>query len=286
MAEETKDTEINKYILACPDCDRPIYYISKKTNLTKCYNCIKWVDNPIKRKYKDRYNNLNITHKKRFINDNEIISKQALIGQLQKYKSKDIKKDLAFISLLYLTAGRVEEIVGLIRYRYYKDKERDVMIITEPIKRHQIEFAQLHDEDYMLINQIPTLKRKLENNQIPLRNIPVYIKNERFFVNCIKEYIKNMSFESSLFNFTPAKAWTICHNIRTKNGNPAFNHYFRHLRLSHLAKDYGFQSLDLQQFVNWANAMMAGKYIHFNWQTLAKKMSDVKNIDIGDEKDG
>jgi len=276
--------ENNKGVLnVCPICDKPIIYISKKTNLAKCYYCNKWLEEWKQRDYKIKFTRLNRTAKKRIINDTELISKQSLIGQLSKLEKL---RDQAFISFLYLTAGRVEEIVGLKRLRYIDSKFVKITV-TEPIKRHQIEFKELNGEQYMVISEIPTLKRKLENNIIPLRNVPVYIRNERDFVDYIERYIKSkdMDYNTNLFKFTPALAWTICRKIKTKNGNNAFNHYFRHLRLSHLAQDYGFQSLDLQQFVNWANAIMAGKYVHLNWQTLAKKMSDVKNIDISENNE-
>lgn len=257
----------NNEIKVCPECDKPIYFKDRAGHY-HCYYCNTLTDNPSQRKRLREYDN---RKDKRSIGDEDIITRNQLLTKLRQIKGEKKVMNQALISFLYLTAARIEEVVGLVNQVTRK-------LIIQPVKKNQITFKELDDKQYMVIERMPVYKRKLKDGNIPRRNVPIFIDNDLEFVDYIKQYISVKEDDEILFKMSYQRAWQISNEIILDevSQDRAFNHYWRHLRLTHLAEDYGLQDLDLQQFVGWANTLMAAKYTHLNWQALAGKMSKVR----------
>lgn len=268
--------EINNNINVCPHCDKPIYFTNKANEgLYKCYNCKIWVI-PNNRPYKEIKKGKSWGDVKRrrktFISDEDLMGRQEFIDRLKAYKITNRLTEMrnkALIAFLYLTAARIEEVVGMIDQN---TRER----ITEPITLAQLEYNLMNNEKYLVINRMRVLKRRPKiddegREKVVLRKVPVLIKDEEYPVECIEKYIKSLVYrtlDTPLFNMTYQRAWQISCEFGGK-----FNHYWRHLRLSHLVDMYGFSDLELQQYVSWSSTTMASKYTHLNWSSIAKKMS-------------
>lgn len=278
--------EMNEELIkVCPECNRPVYFksinqSSKNYNSYKCYNCNKWIEKPIERIRNQKYWH-DIKRKKTHIENADLIRKEQLIEQLKNLKETGVKlRNQALISMLYLTASRVEEIVGFVN-----QITRET--IMPPLKVGQVRWDNFDGEEFMIIDNVPTLKRKLkgkdaygkEIKRIPTRTIGVLVRDEKVMVDYIKAHWKIVSATESIlpditrpmFKMSYQNAWRISSSIELPN-RKAFNHYWRHLRLSHLASDYGFTDMQLQQYVNWANTNMATKYVHLDWRSLGKLM--------------
>ncbi len=258
--------DIENKINACPECNKPLYFKNDK-GLYKCYYCKHETKEPVIR---NRLKDISKRNKKRVISDNDIISRNELLHKIKTIGGLKFTMNRALISLLYLTAARVEEVVGLVNQKTRK-------IVINPMKVNQIVFKELNGVDYMIIERLPVYKRRLRDNKPPRRNVPIYVANDIHFIKYIKDYIKSKDPDDFLFKMSYQRAWQISNRIIIdENGRKGFNHYWRHLRLTHLVEDYGFTDLELQQFVGWSNTLMASKYTHLNWQSLANKMSQVK----------
>lgn len=264
--------ERTKTIKVCHKCNRPIYFKNEK-GYYKCYNCKIKIKNPKERlRLIDGYEK---RKKKIEIDDSDLLTREELFSKIKNIDGEKKLMNQAFISCLYLPAARVEEITGLIN-QVRRNR------INEPLKKNQISFERIEGTEFMIFKKLPILKRKLKNDRIPTRNVPILVENEIPLVNYIKEYIKTKEDDEPLFNITYQQGWNISKRIMINDDLNAFNHYWRHLRLTHLAENYDYSSLDLQQFVGWANTLMASKYTHFNWQTLAKKQMRVKYNNQGE----
>jgi len=264
----------------CDVCSKGVYYFKKNDNpnhnLYKCYHCKQWVtttESP-----RDNVYWPNDRKKKTHIDVMDLISKKQLLDKLSTMKDcKNIMKYKALISFLYLTASRVEEVVGLVNQH-----TRDM--IVEPLRISQVSFETEGGQDFMVIKNIPSLKRKINkkdafgNDQglIPRRTVGVLIKDERELVKYIQDYLLLVEEKNTglpLFKMSYQWAWAISSRIAINEEKNAFNHYWRHLRLSHLAEHYGFTDMQLQQYVGWANTNMASKYVHLDWRSLGRTMA-------------
>jgi len=187
-----------------------------------------------------------------------ILERYELIERINKLNNI---RDQALVAFLYLTACRISEVVP-----YIVEKKKGIQdtrqLKGEPIKKKQIEFFN----DVLIIRQVRTLKRK---KYIP-KSIPIVIAKEIKFVEYIKEYTKSLSDEDFLFNMTRQRALQIMNSIGL------YNHYLRHLRLTHLATDYGFSGQELKHFVNWSSSNTADNYVHLNVDNLINKMMEIR----------
>ncbi len=267
-----KDTRLK--IKACPKCHKPIYF-KRMGGKYKCYGCGDLI-NEVDVEVRVKKNSWSGTGKKRILTDDDIITRNELLSKISIMKGDKRLMKQALVSFLYLTAARVEEVVGMINHKLSTKGKR--VYTVEPVKKNQLSFKELDDEDYLVIERMPVLKRRTKDGRPPRRNVPIYVNNDKEFIEYIQRYIQDKDREGILFNMTYQRAWQISNEIILDNfkKDKGFNHYWRHLRLTHLAEDYGFQDLDLQQYVGWANTLMASKYTHLNWQALAMKMRRVK----------
>lgn len=197
-----------------------------------------------------------------------VFKKSKIVGILDEipsvikkiYQTKDDKKlefyimrDSALFCLLYLTGGRVGEVLRL--------KKRDFEII----RVGGIKF---------LIVEMYTEKHRKH----PMRNVPINMEKEMELLRPIFLYLDKLRNKDKLFAFTIQRAWQIIGGIicnykkRYKNKFMNANHFLRHCRLTHLVTMHDFTDQDLVRFVGWTNSVPATTYTHLRFKDLAKKM--------------
>jgi len=203
-----------------------------------------------------------------------------LLPVLARYEVLDRARELelrdqALVSFLYLTGCRVEECCKYIKEylpnRTLKpmDKElgkrveveapQDRKFVGKPIQKKQIEF----EDDVMIIRNVRILKRK----QVLIRDIPILVwEKERAFINIIREYLRTIGDDTPLFDITRQRAYQILSSVGL------FPHWLRHIRATHLVRDYGFNTEHLRQFTGWTDQRPAATYVHLNIKDLVQKM--------------
>lgn len=125
------------------------------------------------------------------------------------------KRDLALASLLYLTSGRINEVLRLKTSQFSMDE-------TDP--------------DFMIIQNFWVSKRK-QGKTHPVLEIPLPLKGKLGpFTKHVREYLELLGPEDKLFTFSRHRAWAIIRHITNDpgNSNPGwFCHWFRAQSLSY-----------------------------------------------------
>jgi integrase len=194
-----------------------------------------------------------IRQKKRKTKDLErIISRQEIISMIDKIpedSGKFERKGMmyrALIAMLYLTAGRINEILT--------------------IRKNQLEYStdKKTGLQYLVINNVPVLKRKEKVYR------PFFLRRdfEEPFLKYILAWTKELtSDEALLFPLNASRAWQI-----VKKYTGGYNHYFRHVRNTDLVRYYGFSSHFLQKWNGWKDGKSADFYVNLVNEDLRDKV--------------
>lgn len=150
----------------------------------------------------------------------------------------------AFISLSYLTGGRVSEIV-------------------RTVKKKHISYRKFNGRNFMII----TLPYTKKHPKHPPRKLPTPIDKEGKFVEIIEKYISKLKSDDVLFPFSRITGWKI---IKKYTGER--HHWLRHCRISHLITLYNYNDQELVKFAGWSNSKPLEIYAHLRTEDLMKKM--------------
>jgi integrase len=164
---------------------------------------------------------------------------------IKKFRLIDNIRDKAFCSVIYLTAGRVSEIL-------FSLKVKDIIV-------------DKYMNKLFYIFSVFTSKRKEKDI---FRKIPIpYEDYHKELLDSVLSYIKQYGLKESsfLFEFNRRTAYNIVmkwFKFRT--------HYMRHTRLTHLVSMYSYHPLRLQAYAGWTNLKQTSRYIHQSWKDMAK----------------
>lgn len=164
-------------------------------------------------------------------------------------------RDRALFSLLYLSGGRIGEIVKI-------------------LKKHDIEFVRFQNTNFMIVELFTE-----KNRRHPIRRVPINADRENILVSFVSEWLDTKQDENIVFNITKQRAWqivgAILKNYKQKSRTNKFmnaNHFLRHCRLTHLVTMHDFTDQDLVQFTGWTNSIPATTYSHLRFKDIARKM--------------
>ena len=177
----------------------------------------------------------------------DLINRPQIFYHISLMKCYKRLRDPALFAFLYLTATRISECV-------------------KSIRKYDIDIVKMHGTKFMVIYNVKCLKRKKGNEA--KRNIAINIEKEVEFIKLIYKWLDKLKEDDYIFDISRKHAYKIVRRWY----DPAFPHYLRHLRLTHLATNYGFNSADLRQFTGWSSDIPAAHYVHLNWKDVAKKM--------------
>ena len=173
------------------------------------------------------------------------------------WKIRQVKKPShrALCAILYLTGGRINEVIRQVR--------RNQVCLESVDKDGQA-------KPFLVFRDVPTLKRRGPSKMAP-RSIVVPIDKEGAFVECMREWLDGPEFvgkpQEYLFRFGYGAAYKY---FREAVG--WWPHFFRHCRTSHLLSVYGMDSEAVRLWHFWTDSRHVATYGHLNWRDLARKM--------------
>ncbi len=150
------------------------------------------------------------------------------------------KKHRAFLSLLYLTAGRISEVL-----------EVKKLNITNFVSKGVV---------YLKTKMINEKNRNIKTKDVPFVEEDVLVKN-------ILDYKKDLKYHQKLFDFSRVTGWRLLVKY-----TGLWPHSFRHFRLTELAVVYDFNEIDLMKLAGWSTPTMARIYVRKKVADIADKM--------------
>lgn len=238
----TQVKALNKGIIvpkvqACPTCNKTLLR-QKKENLWRCYVCKKDFPVPISRLSMAKGIRRDTTNL-------PILKRDDLIQKLSG--SSDVQIN-ALISLLFLTGGRVSEILSM--------------------QKHQVETQEVNGKTILLFKNRPILKKRKYGKQIPLQTVPIYYDQEPELCGTILYYVESLpKRDTPLFEFSRQKAWVL---IRKVIGEEYCVHWLRHSRVTDMVLRKRWNEQTIVKFLGWSDSRQFGHYTHLRWQELAE----------------
>ena len=219
-----------------------------------------------------------------------LLKKQDIPTQEQVYQmARDYynPRDKALFVLLYLTGGRLTEVIPCRRLKKnvyaletvtnkhgYPTKQVTKLSSGSPkvsktefkdhnypgIMKKNITFSVLKGKEFMIVGM-----QNRKNPQFLWKNIPVPVKQEGHFIEMLKEYTDKLDDDMVLFPFGKTKARQI---IADRNMNP---HFLRDIRLTHMVMLYDFTPFQLVKYAGWKNSDPAERYVRLSMGDLLDK---------------
>ncbi len=167
-----------------------------------------------------------------------IYTQSAIVRVASRY---DIPQEKVLFLLTYLTAGRISEVVSLIKENF--------------------EITKKDGSDYLTV-QLENRKHRKRK----FKTIPIPLVREKELVEPVLDYLSVIS-GPNLFKFKTTRR---ARQIIDKSGmNP---HWLRHIRLTHLTTIYDMKEVQIQMFAGWTDTRPSAVYSELNWFDIAKKM--------------
>lgn len=207
------------------------------------------------------------------------------ITEFREYVDTKVPKlrDQILIKMLYLMAARICEVITKasaydLAHNLSKPYGRQVAVKTIPNFK-----TKDWNTEPIAVFKIPVAKRK-KNPIVKSIALPCDPKYEPWTIDllrwALKHHTRNLAF--------PLSRWTVW-NIVNKNLKPLLKpmkeahgkkilNPWRHLRLTHLVDEYGFDSYDLVIYSGWTyrhafqTAGQLDSYIHLDWRRYIEKL--------------
>lgn len=157
-------------------------------------------------------------------------------------------RDKAFLSLLYLAAGRIKEVLSLIRSQF--DLEAD--------------------QDFIIIRNMLTEKVSTKSMNLPFREEFPLARSGKLsqFTQLILEYIVDLEMDQLLFPFNRQRGWQIATHITGK-----WPHWYRSQGERLYGRLLGADIIALKDLVNVVNISTLAQYVKKPWDESREKLA-------------
>ena len=173
--------------------------------------------------------------------------------------------DRVLYYILYLTAGRISEILTL--------------------RKKDFEINHLYNEKAVVVNLFTLKNRKRKYRHLPIHeDSPIVAEMLKEIFDYLERYeddeeiFKGISRNSVQLTFAKYIEFTVRAydaNNKTLINNYTFNlhpHYLRHCRLTHLRNKGNLDTNDLVNYAGWSDARPVSTYISEDWRSMFKRM--------------
>lgn len=160
-------------------------------------------------------------------------------------RDKYHSRDKALLALLYLTSGRINEVLRVKKSQFFEME--DLPYYKEP------------DSNILILKDFFVSKRK-KGKKNPILDLPLpRLGNLSPFTELVENYLIYLSRKKKLFKFSTSRAWTITNHITGK-----WNHYFRAQSLSYQVNLIG-SALRVARQRGIANPTTIAHYYRGEW---------------------
>jgi len=240
----TSNSNLNKkgikpnQIESCPACGSShINLRAKMSNDFICYKCKNIFREPIIRTKESKN-----THPWKLAEELKEEDIPTIPQTLELALSITDERIRALFVMGYLTAGRISEIIE--------------------IQKKDLKPEKVDGRDVLLIRMANRKNRKNKHKEI---GIPIDTNLD--FIKIIGTYTNTLTPLDLLFPISTTQAWKI---LKEKyNINP---HYLRHIRVTHLVRDYELDPYSIEMIAGWSNLLPLEAYKHLKWKDATRKL--------------
>ncbi len=165
------------------------------------------------------------------------------------------KRDMALMALLFLTAGRVSEVLSLTKEQFDFQADRHFIIIRNMI----------------LVKRLKARKGKpVKHRTAPIRDeVPLPLKGPLSrFTEFVQEYLELINEpKDKLFKFKRHRAWQIVNSVTGQ-----WCHWFRSQAESYYGKYVFNTPFALRDFVGVSDIESLGSYVKTEWKDYRRKL--------------
>jgi len=202
-------------------------------------------------------------------------------------------RNQAFLTALFLTGGRVSEVLSLVKSNFIVARSEGVVIVSNmPLFKRYKKVAEYEDQE-------GHIKWETEKQETTRKQFPILIAEP--MVSLLLEWLdkcNDLLFPSPYKIGKPLSRWWAYKLVRDldqripedlrdqldlnkplvkgkEKVKPRLNlwlHWFRSQRASQLVDNYGYEVLDLVDFFSWKKQDTALIYARRGWRGLASKM--------------
>lgn len=164
-------------------------------------------------------------------------------------------RDRALMGLLFLTAGRISEVLSLKKEQFDSQADRNFIIIRNMI----------------LVKRLKTRKGKpVKHKTAPIRDeVPLPLKGPLSkFTRLVQDYLSLIEEpKEKLFNFKRHRAWQVVNYITGQ-----WCHWFRSQSESYYGKHVFNTPFALRDFVGVSDIESLGPYVKTQWRDYGEKL--------------
>lgn len=163
-------------------------------------------------------------------------------------------RDRALMALLFLTAGRISEVLSLTRDQFDSDADKNFIIVRNMI----------------LVKRLRTRKGKpVKHTTAPIRDeVPLPLTGPLArFTNLVTEYLDLLDEKEKLFKFKRRRAWQI---VKFTTGK--WCHWFRSQSESYYGKYVFTSAFALRDFVGVSDIESLGPYVKTQWKDYEDRL--------------
>ena len=191
--------------------------------------------------------------------DIKVMSQEQLLKKIEEVKGVYTAarlRDRALLVVLYLTGGRVGEIV----------RKGFLGTGTDGLTKEDITTIKQGERKFRIFNIRNLKSEKRKRKEIPVaEDNPLNMKMLEF----LDEFMENLYPDEPLFPISVRRAQDIVKRHMGKDISP---HYFRHARMTHLARDKGLNEWELATYAGWDSTQSARSYVHDDPKKLFAKL--------------
>jgi len=171
------------------------------------------------------------------------------------------QQDRALIATLFLTGGRVSEVLSLKRSNFDLSNKEFIVVKKMPVEKR-----------FKVMDKVPDPSKKSGYRWLTKklnydRTFPINRKEPP--VPILLDWLGRFKGDEKLFDTDRTKVFLMLRRL----GPDIYPHWFRAQRASQLAVDYeDYDVYTLMDFFKWKDAKTAMKYSKLGWKGLARKM--------------
>lgn len=216
------------------------------------------------------------------------------LGMKKRMRKRLIRRDKALVSASFETGGRVLEVLGLRKKMFTVESDKIIIENMPVVKRWKKlsevveKWAEEGDPDpkykfHFLPKYGGWVKRKFitkpildRRNILEIRRSDVLVPHLVTWLDRVDDYLFSSYAKDNNPPMTTVRAYQIIRGLGERIGLTGDDHicphWFRSMRASQLASEYGWREFELKRFFSWKTDSMASRYAKLSPTELFDKM--------------